>query len=1382
FKFKVKDFVQDLLKIQVAQKKVKIDFENADLSLRVELIPSKIKYAIKALIFSIRVSLVVLLAKVFYHPGNRLERSTTGIQQVGEYDIWAMKMHNFISSSDLLCWNIVLKGNSAKSMTTDNDGNLKICFPVTAEEHQQVQRKEKPRTILLYALLDEHMGDFYHMIDAKDIWNAIKARFGGNAESKKMQKSLLKQKFEEFKFSKEEGLDKGYDKMQKILTQMNTLKIKPEPEDVNIKFLRGLPPSWSGIALILLYNKLKFLEIDTKGYSSSSSTLSNAAFVTTTRLSQGNLSYQEGNSGYTTTLSITKEDFKEYDLKHQMAMLSIKVHRFEKKHGRKIKFNGRENARFDKKLVKCFNCKQMGHFSRECRAQEEKSNVLEYRQKLIDRAAQEKQDLMTKLDNEIANQAKWNNSGKNLYKLIDSSMSVRTKRGLGLDKYIGEGELGIDDSKFSIFYTNSDELEEQPIYNRFASVDHIKAVPPSLTGNYMPPSNIPNIDESQMVYGKKATDSSEIKTNDDSISHSHDSVLFDFNDRQEDFPSVYTSSIETDVKSSKTLCNKFGSFNKESHFRKHKSVASKSCYVCGSYLHLIKDCDLHEQRLAKRNAEGNGILGKRLTGKLVHPNRPKPVSAGQPHPVADGQPNPVSTGDGILGLRTLNIQPKSTNFHSFIHNNQQIIFPITHNSLYSLYMTGGLNGKTAVKPSVGWPWTKYGMSKTKGSKINGGSKSKSWSSAKVNPIRPKPVSAGQQNPVSAGPPNPVSAEQQNTVSAGQPNPVSAGQLNPVSAGQPNPISAGKATLTCNSIPLSVSAGDGILGPRPLNIQLRDISLRMEKAKNKGTVDSGCSRSMSGNKEKLDDFEEFDGGATHRVLFTENECLVLSKDFPLSDPSMVILSIPRKHNLYTFSLNEFAPKGPLTCLIAKASQNESTLWHRRLGHVNFKNMNKLKNQTLIEAARTMLADSLLPTIFWTEAEATACYVLNRVLVTKPHDKTPYELLTRDKPSISYLNPFGYHVTILNTSDPLGKFDKNSNEGYIVGVSSTNLTVGSQGAAPSNVGSQEDDSNSDDEPHVLIIQSTPTPVVPIPTGSACRLVSTGRPSGSTARTPEFVGPDENNLERSLDVHSTITKRIHNIHPSSKVLGDINSPVQTRRQALADPDWVEAMQAEMQQFRNQKVNKARLVAQGNRQEERIDYTDVFASVARIEAIRLFLAFASFMGFTVYQMDVKSAFLYGNIAEEVYVTQPRGFEDPNHPKNVYKVVKALYGLHQAPRAVPFLAIDFFLEDFVKGLSCSSVSGSNGKEVSLGGESSSSIIGTDFLLGDPEAPAVVEIPAVIGVAAGIEEAAETKKPTETDVAAEVSLPAESTLPAESSPPAELVASSKNLFQTISWT
>ncbi|GKE79593.1 putative ribonuclease H-like domain-containing protein, partial [Tanacetum coccineum] len=109
----------------------------------------------------------------------------------------------------------------------------------------------------------------------------------------------------------------------------------------------------------------------------------------------------------------------------------------------------------------------------------------------------------------------------------------------------------------------------------------------------------------------------------------------------------------------------------------------------------------------------------------------------------------------------------------------------------------------------------------------------------------------------------------------------------------------------------------------------------------------------------------------------------------------------------------------------------------------------------------------------------------------------------------------------------------------------------------------------------------------------------------------------------------------------------------------------------FRNKKYirgivirNKARLVAQGHTQEEGIDYDEVFALVARIEAIRLFLAYVSFMGFMVYLMDVKSAFFNGQIEEEVYVCQPSGFEDPEYPDKVYKVVKTLYGLYQAPRA----------------------------------------------------------------------------------------------------------------------
>nr|GEV34065.1 putative ribonuclease H-like domain-containing protein [Tanacetum cinerariifolium] len=197
------------------------------------------------------------------------------------------------------------------------------------------------------------------------------------------------------------------------------------------------------------------------------------------------------------------------------------------------------------------------------------------------------------------------------------------------------------------------------------------------------------------------------------------------------------------------------------------------------------------------------------------------------------------------------------------------------------------------------------------------------------------------------------------------------------------------------------------------------------------------------------------------------------------------------------------------------------------------------------------------------------------------------------------------------------------------------------------------------------------------------------------------DFTNIEITKIVSPLPTTRVHKDHPVTRIIGDLYSATQTRNepkrvnQALKDPSWIEAMQEELLQFKIQKVcvlvdlpngkraigtkwvfrnkkdergivvrNKAQLIPQGHTQEEGIDYEEVFAPVARIEAIRLFLAYASFMGFMVYQMDVKSAFLYGTIKEKVYVCQPLGFEDPDYSDKVYKVVKALYGLHQAPRA----------------------------------------------------------------------------------------------------------------------
>ncbi|GJY04682.1 putative ribonuclease H-like domain-containing protein [Tanacetum coccineum] len=173
------------------------------------------------------------------------------------------------------------------------------------------------------------------------------------------------------------------------------------------------------------------------------------------------------------------------------------------------------------------------------------------------------------------------------------------------------------------------------------------------------------------------------------------------------------------------------------------------------------------------------------------------------------------------------------------------------------------------------------------------------------------------------------------------------------------------------------------------------------------------------------------------------------------------------------------------------------------------------------------------------------------------------------------------------------------------------------------------------------------------------------------------DDEDVVKWLISTTWITPLLSNKREDSKGFFSTTSleEPKTISQALQDESWVEAMQEELLQFKLQKVWVLVDLPYGKK-EEGIDYDEVFAPVARIEAIRLFLAFASYMGFTVYQMDVKSVFLYGTIEEEVYVHQPPGFVDPALLNKVYKVIKALYGLHQAPRAWYETLSSFLMEN----------------------------------------------------------------------------------------------------------
>ncbi|GJT30466.1 putative ribonuclease H-like domain-containing protein [Tanacetum coccineum] len=645
-------------------------------------------------------------------------------------------------------------------------------------------------------------------------------------------------------------------------------------------------------------------------------------------------------------------------------------------------------------------------------------------------------------------------------------------------------------------------------------------------------------------------------------------------------------------------------------------------------------------------------------------------------------------------------------------------------------------------------------------------------------------------------------------------------------------------------------------------------------KNKGIVDSGCSRHMTGNKSYLAEYQDYNGGLVafggskgyitdkgkikigkldfedvcfvkelqhfnlfsvsqmcdkkNKVVFTDTECLALSSDFKLSDENQVLLRIPRQNNMYSFYLENIVLFGGLDCLITKAIVDESNKCHRSLGHVNFKNLNKLvkgnlvfflrtknetsgilkdfirqienqlnqkvktircdngtkfknmdiiefcgskgikteysnartsqqngvakrKNRTLIEAARIMLADLFLPNTFWAEVVSTAG--------TQDNIDTGNSEMKADPAQEYFVLPiYSSYTSTIKSSEVKNEGKKPNRD---TGLKTNEEPVDKENQAfleeLERLKRQEKEANdaaealrkefAQDTEDLLLqagaARATSTNTVntastPVSTDSPLNVFSTGGPAlnitdqddsqipalediydnpsdgifTNASYDDEGAVADFTNLESTVNVSPIPTSRIHSIHPTTQILGDPKSAVQTRSkvhkssgahafvsyiqkqrrnnhkdfqhclfacflsqiepkkisEALKDESWVDAMQEELLQFKIQKVwilidlpygkkeirtkwvyrnkkdergvvvrNKERLVAQGYRQEEGVDYDE---------------------------MDVKSAFLYGTIDEEVYVSQPPGFVDPKFPKKVYKVVKALYGLHQAPRA----------------------------------------------------------------------------------------------------------------------
>ncbi|GJT80031.1 putative ribonuclease H-like domain-containing protein [Tanacetum coccineum] len=1014
-----------------------------------------------------------------------------------EYETWAMKMEYWIMNSDHNLWNIVLNGNSRKKTGRDPKGNIMILPPVSVEEHIAVQRETKARTILLQSLPEDHMADFHHLDDARDIWLAVKARFGGNDESKKMRKSMLKQEFSEFRVSESEGLHKGYDRFQKILSQLNQMQAKPDNEDCNMKFLRALPPSWSQVAITLktkggldylsfddLYNKLRTLEIDVKGGSSydsrGTSAPTHSAFIsaasTNSKMSYADSQNQSPSITFTTASSsadtssnviesvlhsfvaesdpqqqITYEDFdqigkldlEELDIKWQMAMLSVRINRFEKKAGRKMKFNNRDAARFDKKKVKCYKCSELGHFARECTGKQldSKARYSAFKLKELDKSEEpkallsvdsmlnwsdhegedeekgvaqvygmivgddddaagdasgdvsdaaiefalmglssqvhtcpfccehkyaelkkdfdnlevqykdcyiqvqaykntlqtleqqkawyqsnqlaleeririltadlenttnmlkytEKLNDQVKLEESKARFDKWKESSKNMDKLINSSMSYRSKFGLEFGETFGSDEV-FDPSAPSIFDTTPEDVEGKPLYDRFVKAVGMHVVPSPITGTFMPPSNKPDLDDTQVTYGSKSNNYFE--TN----SVSNDFVSCDNSDKSSDSETTGFASCVSSVKSSSSKANEHlaSAFSSVDFKTVSKTADQKpSSTIDDPYYDFYgrNQLGLYNKPIWHNVANIPSFVPRAAYVPAGSRNPPAYVSAGsaflagsrnRPAYVSAGRPFSADWRNHAARPMT---RPTS---HYFQHFRR----PGCYNQLY---MDKGRWG-TAVKTSAGCSWKIKRPNMQWGSKNNGGSHQSTWFNLlKVGIHKARSHDSQNQTPSITFPTASSSADTSSNV-----------------------IERGTVTF---------GGGDG-------------------KITGKGTIrTSKLNFENVYYVEELQNFNLFSVSQIcdkkNKVLFTDTECLVLTKEFQLPENSQVVLRVPRRHNLYSFNLTEIQPERDLTCLLAKASSDESTKWHRRMAHVNFKNINKLAKHGLVNGLPSKL---------------------------------------------------------------------------------------------------------------------------------------------------------------------------------------------------------------------------------------------------------------------------------------------------------------------------------------------------------------------------------------------------------------------------------------------
>nr|GEW53908.1 hypothetical protein [Tanacetum cinerariifolium] len=1062
-----------------------------------------------------------------------------------EFDLWKMRIEQYFLMTDYSLWEAILNGDSHVP-TRVVEGILQPVAPTTTEQKLARKNELKARGTLLMALPDKHQLKFNSHKDVKTLMEAIENRFGGNTETKKVQKTLLKQQYENFTSSSSESLDQIHDMLLPSEWKTHTF-IWRNKADLEEQSLDDL------------FNSLRIYETEFKHSFSISTITQNLAFVSSSNTDSTTDSVSAAASVYAVcaklpvsslpnidSLSnaviysffasqssshqldnedlkqIDVDDLEEMDLRWQMAMLTMRARRFLQKTGRNLGANGPTYMSFDMSKVECYNCHKKGHFAKECRSPKDsrRTGAVEPQRKTVPVKTSTSSALVCQCD--------------------------------GVRSYYWGYQAEEEPANFALMAFSSSSSSSD--------------------------TEVPSCSKAcSKAYTQLHTQ--------------YDKLTADFCKSQFDVISYQTGleSVEARILV----------------YKQNKSVFEKNIKLLNIEVQL-RDTALVTLRQKLEKAE---------------------------HKRDD------------LKLKLEKFETSSKNLTELLASQKNEKIGLGYNS-------------QPVETSI--------------------------LAATPTPASPKSASSGKRR-------------------------------------------NRKACFVCKSV----------------EHLIKDCDYHAKACRE--------NRHMIGNMSYLSNFEKLNGGYVafggnpkggkisgkgnikKGKLDFDDVYFVKELKFNLFSVSKMIKGIKREFSV---------PRTPQQNGIAKR-----------------------KNMTLIEAARTLLVDSLLPILFWAEAVNTACYVQNMVLVTKPYNKTPYELLHGRSPSIGFMRPFGCHVTILNTLDPLGKFEAKVDEGFLVRYSISSkafrvfnsrihivqetLHVNFLENKPNVVGSGptwlfDIDSltrtmnyqQSMQEIKLTLVQVFKTNLMQKNNSAQSRkqdektkkeakgkspveyfiryrdlsaefedcsdnnsnevnasgtiIPTIGQNSPNSTNTFSAVGPsnvvasptygkssfldvsqlpddsdmpkleditksdnedavgaeaDFNNLEPSITLRPIPTIRIHKDHPVSQIIGDLSLTTQTIsmtrvvkdqgglsqmvdndfhtcmfscflsqeepkrvHQALKDPSWIEAMQEELLQFKMQKVWVLIDLPHGKR------------------AI--------------------------------------GFEDPDHPDKVYKVVKALYGLHKAPRA----------------------------------------------------------------------------------------------------------------------